>query len=202
MAEITFNYEENDTPIQCNIDDKIKDIIVKFEGEKNKNKTKLYYLYNGNEINDELTFNEQANELDKNRKKMKIIVDNIEDTKEKNELIFKDIICPDCKEGIFINFKDFRINLSGCKNNHSQKNLALNKFVENQKLDVSCDQCNKKNRDYPFYFCNTCNKNLCPSCNSAHDKNHRIIHYNDKFYICKKHNETFIKYCKSCKQDI
>ena len=30
MAEVIFNYEGIDTTIQCNIDDKMKDIIDKF----------------------------------------------------------------------------------------------------------------------------------------------------------------------------
>ena len=43
---------------------------------------------------------------------------------------------------------------------------------------------------------------MCPLCKSKHDKNHLIINYEDKNYICKKHNETFIKYCETCKEDI
>ena len=31
---------------------------------------------------------------------------------------------------------------------------------------------------------------------------HSIINYDNKNYICQKHNEPFTKYCKKCKQDI
>jgi len=53
-----------------------------------------------------------------------------------------------------------------------------------------------------IYICNKCNINLCPLCKYKHDKNHNIINYNDKNYICKKHNDRYIKYCKECKENI
>ena len=37
---------------------------------------------------------------------------------------------------------------------------------------------------------------------SMHDKRHNIIHYNDKNYICNKHNDSYIKYCKECKENM
>ena len=43
---------------------------------------------------------------------------------------------------------------------------------------------------------------LCPLCRSNHQNNHNIINYNDKNYLCKKHNDNFIKYCKDCKENI
>ena len=74
MAEVIFNYEGKPYSIQCNVNDKIKDIKSKFLLKIVKNDTNLYYLYNGSQLKDELTFNKQANDLDKNRKKMNIIV--------------------------------------------------------------------------------------------------------------------------------
>ena len=67
MAEVIFNYQGINTIIQCNQNEKMKEIIDKFL-LKIENKTQnLYYLYNGSSINNELTFIKQANELDKNR---------------------------------------------------------------------------------------------------------------------------------------
>ena len=43
---------------------------------------------------------------------------------------------------------------------------------------------------------------MCPLCKSNHDKNHLIINYEDKNYICKKHNDSFTKFCKTCNEDI
>ena len=74
MAEVIFNYEGINTIIQCDENEKIEEIIktflIKINDSQNNN---LVYLYNGQKINNELTFKEQANELDKNRKKTYIL---------------------------------------------------------------------------------------------------------------------------------
>ena len=74
MAEVIFNYEGINTIIQCDENEKIEEIIkkilIKINNSQNNN---LVYLYNGQKINNELTFKEKANELDKNRKKMYIL---------------------------------------------------------------------------------------------------------------------------------
>ena len=44
--------------------------------------------------------------------------------------------------------------------------------------------------------------NLCPLCKSIHDKNHSIINYDNKNYVCTKNNEIYIKYCEDCKIDL
>ena len=59
-----------------------------------------------------------------------IVYNNDEDMNKKKEIISKDIICPDCKENILINIKDFKINLSRCKNNHNINDIILNKYEE------------------------------------------------------------------------
>ena len=209
MAEVVFNYEGIDTTIQCNLDDKMKDIINKFLVKINGNENNLCFLYNGNRINKELTFNEQANDLDKNRKKMNIIITKIdEDINEKNEIISKDIICPECKENILMNIENFKLNFSGCNKNHT-KEVILYKYKETQKInlnDIICNICNNNNKgnthNNEFYYCNNCNKNICPLCKSIHDKNHIIINYDDKNYICNKHNDSFSAYCKDCKENL
>ena len=130
-----------------------------------------------------------------------------ENQKEKNEKkykMLKDIICPKCKQNILIDIKDFKINLHGCKNNHTINNILLDNFKETQKEDLTkilCNICNKNNcNNNEFYICNTCNKNICSFCYEKHDKNHIIINYIDKNFICKKHNESFTQYCKTCEE--
>ena len=115
MVEVIFNYKGINTIIQCNINDKMKDIINRFLNKigKNENNTNLLYIYGDNIINYELTFIQQANEIDRNRNKMNIVVKLNNDNKkdEIKEIISKDIICPECGENILINIKDFKINL-------------------------------------------------------------------------------------------
>ena len=210
MAEVIFNYEGINTAVQCEICSKMKDIIEKFLYKIEKKEDIYYYLYNGNSINKGLTFNEQANEFDKKRKKMNIIVYNIkEEDIKKNEIELKNIICPLCKEPTILDFKDFKINLFGCKNNHNKNDILINKFEDTQKVDLSqikCDICkiNTKSitHNNDFYICNTCSINICPLSKSIHDNTHKIINYNDKNYICKKHNDHFNKYCNISKVDL
>ena len=125
MAEINFNYEGNITSIQCDENEKLEEIIqrflIKIDNTKNTN---LIYLYNGNRINKELKFKEQANEIDKERMKMDILVTNIVDELDDiKEIISKDIICPICKENILIDIKDYKIKLKKCKNKHKKYNI-------------------------------------------------------------------------------
>ena len=211
MAEVILNYEGDIRTMMCKINDKMEDIISKYllsikENENNN----LYFLYNGTKINKELTFIEQANELDKNRKKMNIIVTKIiDDIKIKNEIISKDIICPKCKEISLIDINNFKFNFHGCKKNHNINDILLNNYEETQKIDLNqilCDICKKYNKgntpNNELYICYTCNKNICPLCRSTHDNSHIIINYDDRNYICKEHNDSFIKYCKTCQNNI
>ena len=111
MAEAIFNYGGIITIIQCNLNNKMKDIINMFLDKIKEKGDNFFYLYNGTEIKKELSFNEQANDLDKSRNKMNILVTkNDAEVNEKKEVISKDIICPECKENILIDIKNFNIN--------------------------------------------------------------------------------------------
>ena len=48
-----------------------------------------------------------------------------------------------------------------------------------------------------FYVCGICNIYLCPLCSSIHNKQHKLIEFDNKNYICNKHNEQFISYCET-----
>ena len=126
MAEVIFNLEGNITMIQCELNDKMKDIIDKFLIKINKKGDNLYYLYNSNRIKYDLSFIEQANELDKNRKKMNILViNNNENNNDIKPIISKEIICPECKENILIDINNFKINLKGCENGRMENDVLL-----------------------------------------------------------------------------
>ena len=211
MAEIKFTYEGNNTIIQCDINDKISEIINKFLTKINKEEnTSLYYLYNGGKIKEELTFYELANQLDKSRMQMNVIVyNNFEDHNVSNITTSKDIICPECKENCLMDIKNYKINFHNCKNNHINNNILLQKYEFTQKVDLSeiiCDICKNQNKgsthNNQFFICLNCNKNLCPLCRSIHDNNHSVINYDDKNYICKKHKDRYNKFCITCNENI
>ena len=92
-AMVIFNFEGINMPIQCIKEEKMKDICQRYEAKEQKKINSLIFLYGGNQLNFELSFEEQANSIDKSNKEMKILVYN----KENDELS-----CPKCGEKIKI----------------------------------------------------------------------------------------------------
>jgi len=130
MAEVLFIYEGKEIKIQYNnIEDKMEDIINKFEKIVKEENNNLCYMYNGDKINEELKLNQIIK--DKNEKNINILVYN--NKYEEKEIILKEIICPKCKKNILINIKDYKINLYGCKNGHKIENILLNEYENIQK---------------------------------------------------------------------
>ena len=210
---IEFSYEGVNTIIQCKVDEKLKDIFKNFKFKVNDENKILIYMYNGINIqNEELTFNEIANSEDKKRNKMNILVIESEGQAPiTQDCIIKsnNIICPECKEDIKFKIDDYVINLFECKNKHDIDNIFLNEFNSTQNVNISkiiCQNCGKYNKgnvhNNIFYKCNNCKKDLCPICYSSHDKNHNVINYDDKNYICEQHNKAYIAYCEDCKENI
>ena len=79
MAEIDFNFGGVKTIMECNLNDLLKDICKNYSMKINKDLSELAFLYNGTQLKQELTFIEHANGLDKERKKMSILVQEIID---------------------------------------------------------------------------------------------------------------------------
>ena len=219
QKRIEFNFNFTNTIIECKEDEKMKDIFKTFKLKVNAEDKILEYLYNDVIIQDEeLTFNEIANLEDKTRAQMNIFVMEKEDhpvpvpvPKPIQDCIIEsnNIICPECFEDIKFKFEGYVINLFECKNKHDIDNIFLNNFNSTQKINISkiiCQDCGKYNKgnvkNNIFYRCNNCKKNLCPTCSSNHDKNHKVINYDDKNYICEQHNEAYNAYCKDCKTNI
>jgi len=208
MAKVIFSYKGTETEIQCNINDKMRDIYKRNEIKIGKDISKLLFLYNGNNINDNLTLNEIINEDDKRRNIINILVNENDEAIIKERIVnSNEIICPKCYENILIKIDEYKINLYNCKNNHNTDNILLNEYENNIDLSkIVCDKCKIKNKSNTykneFYRCNTCKINLCPLCKSNHNNNHKIINYDNKNYICEIHNKEYIKYCKNCKSNI
>ena len=134
---------------------------------------------------------------------MKILVKDTNETNDENNLEeIKEIICPQCQENVIINLKDYKIGMK-CINDHN--NIILLKDFKN-KIDISkikCQKCNMSKNEIhnnALYICLNCIINLCPLCKLSHDKEHNIINYDNKNYICHKHNESYDKYC--CNKNI
>ena len=215
MAEVIFIYNGINTIIQCNLNEKIKDISKRFKDKANLNNKNINYTYNGKLVlNEELTFEELANTEDKIRKKMSFIVfDNLievkDEEKEKEKIKSKDIICPYCKENIRMNINKYKINLLKCSNGHNIENILLDEFEETQNInleEIICNICKNYNKSISFnnifYKCLTCNNNICPLCKPNHDKDHIIINYDEKYYVCNEHNDKYMLYCEDCNKNL
>ena len=213
--QIEFILNGIKTTIECKADEKMKDIFKTFKLKVNAQDKILIFLYNGIYIQneEEKTVNEISNKEDKKRSKMSILVNEEKDQpiQQVQDCIIKsnNIICPECYEDTNFTIEGYVINLSGCKNNHDIDNIFLDKFDSTQNINISkitCQDCKKYNKgnvdNNIFYKCITCKKNLCTTCKIKHDKNHNIINYDDKNYICEQHNEVFCAYCKKCQKNI
>ena len=213
--QIEFTLNGVKTTIECKADEKMKDIFKTFKLKVNAQDKLLLFLYNRIYIRneEEKTVNEISNKEDKTRSKINILVNETKDQPipQLQDCIIKpnNIICPECYEDTKFTIEDYVINLSGCKNNHDIDNIFLDKFDSTQNINISkiiCQDCKKFNKgnvfNNEFFRCNKCKKNLCLKCFIKHDKNHKIINYDDKNYICEQHNEIFNAYCKKCQVNI
>jgi len=216
MIEIEVTYDGRTIPLQCNLNENMKEIFIKFCSKAIVDINSIYFIYNGNVINDNSSLELIINQFDKERKKMTILSVSKDEQinkekKRENDSFVKaeQVICPKCGEISKINIKDYIINLYGCKNNHSTENILLENFEETQKIDESkiiCGDCNAKNKKNAyhklFYFCWHCKINLCPLCKETHKKDHYIEDYNMKNYICPDHGDNYYSYCQTCDKNL
>ena len=201
MAEVTFIFDQTPTKIQCLKDELFSSIIEKFCYKTKNNPKELYFLYNGQIINQNLKFDKISKEPC-----IKVLAYSIDNVDKKPDIkISEDIICQKCGETCFIKINDYNIKLSECINGHTM-NYKMADFKNTQIKDESKITCandkthNKADTsENKFYKCITCKKNLCPLCKIFHNKDHDTIDYDQINYICLNHNEKFSSYCKNCK---
>jgi hypothetical protein len=68
MAEIIFIFKDNQTSIECDINDKIDDICHKYAKNIERDLGEIYFTYNGEKINGDLTFIQHANTKDQKKR--------------------------------------------------------------------------------------------------------------------------------------
>jgi len=211
MISIEIIYKNSPFTIQTESSKTFNDVIQKFIQKSQVNPENIYYLANGFTINPENKIENLMSTENKNQNKMVILANTTDDGERTESSIIqsKCVICPECYEPCRIELNNYKIKLYDCINGHTSENMRLVNFKTSQMIDqkkILCDICKNQNifgtYQHQFFKCVTCNKNICPLCRSVHDKSHAIISYEQKNYICKKHNEYYIKYCKKCKMNI
>ena len=213
--EAIFNYNHQIIKIQMGLKGIWKDIIRKYTHKSGIDIKKVYFLYSGDKISEEKSIEQIIKSYDKQFKKMKILVMDIEKTtkvndinEERNQLTSKCIICPECGENVKIEIKNYKISLYDCKNGHKIKDILFNKYEHYHKeasSKIVCNICNNTNMsEGSIYKCLTCKEKniICDICISNHDHKHEIINYERKNYRCSKHNEKFTEFSNKCKKNI
>ena len=213
MVQIEFDNNQAITVIQAKLEDLFKDVLSKYLGKTLLSPDSVCFLANGSIINPNLSVEKQMNNLDKANKSMKVIVNVMkEDEDDKAIIKSKQIICPECKEPCRIKLENYKIKLYDCIKGHVKENINLIDFNNTQQIDLStikCDKCDEKNKsntfNNDFFVCLSCKQNLCPICKDKHEKKskeHNIINYEQKFFICQEHNDFYIDYCQKCKTNL
>lgn len=204
MNQITFSYNQIETKIQYNQNENMKDIISKYVQKSRLDRNKITFLYSGYNID---TNNEDI--AIKGENQIILVIDNL--SKEDDVIVnSNNIICPKCKTCARISIEDNKIRIYDCDNKHNIEGILIDKFNDTQKINISqikCDACsNDKNKGNSykneFYKCFTCNMNLCLLCKTNHNQSHMINNYDLKNFICRKHNDKYIKFCKKCNLNI
>ena len=125
MAKVIFSFNEIETIIQCLKKDKMKNICNKYASKINININSLIFIYGANKINYEISFQEQANSIDKERNEMNILV-----YKEENE---NEIKCPKCGEITKIDKFENIIKLNNNQNDMLNELKSLIETINNSK---------------------------------------------------------------------
>ena len=182
MVEIEFNFNQVIINIQAKLDDPFEDVINKFMQKSLLEPGSVNFLVNGKVINLNESVESYMNKLNKENKKMKIIVTMTEnDDKKKQQVIIKskDIICPQCKEPCRITTENYKLKLYECINGHNTENITFQDFDNTQNINESqiiCNICEYKNKGNcpsdEFYRCLDCKLNLCLLCKPNHDPKH------------------------------
>ena len=100
--------------------------------------TTIYFLSNGNIISPVQTIECQMGEIDKQNKKLNVLVYLIEQENITTKVFAqsKDIVCPVCKEPCKIKIKNFKIKLYSCINKHKTNDIEIKNFTNTQKINT------------------------------------------------------------------
>jgi len=183
--KVKIKYNNESIEFKRKPKDRIYNIFQKFASSKSKDISSFSFFHKGKIMYD---FMEVETYLEFDDKKN----DEIEISAiDKNYLVkSKHVICPMCGESTRLKFKNFKISLFQCKNNHNIGNLTTKEFVDSQLInhsEITCYTCkNNISNTYKnqFYYCLNCKLNFCPLCYCLHDRTHLIEFYDSKPYIC------------------
>ena len=182
-ARIIFTFNGIKTTIQCNKNEKMRNILKRYATKIQIDINKVYLLYNGNKLDEELNFEELANKEDKLMNMMNIILYEINKSTIIEEKIkkSKEIICPKCKENILIEIKDYKKNKKDIYKNRKSHSNKSNNLLRANHTDKSPSKKERKNnlnffspkykKDLFDIFCEFLDKNKFKLSNNFDERN-------------------------------
>ena len=190
-------------------DELFQNVVDKYAGKVGLSPGSFYILVNG-KINPEKTVGSLMTESNKLSNSLSVVVNTLDEPNKEIKLIkSKNIICPKCYEPCKIKLEDDKFTLYDCPRNHKEEKVKIVDFPGTQMINmcnIKCinPECNNWGNSYKnqFFKCLTCKTNLCLLCKQKHDESHTLTKYEQKDYICPKHNSMFIKYCRQCKLNL
>ena len=200
MTKIIFIYLNNKyTKTIKNSNVLIANELKSYSSIFSKNIKKLYFLYNGKQ----LSINTKKKIIDFNKKHLVINVFNLDIKNLKKKEKIECVLCPECEEIATITFNKDKISIDNCPNNHKLSNLSIDEFMHfqnNNQSHIKCFQCKNNKSYYNHFFICTCGQYICPLCEKKHriNKDHKLIDYKIKNFICNKHIYEFVSYCNTC----
>ena len=209
MSEVIFVYKGNSISIPAQSNEILYLVIDRFCLKANVNRNKIYFLNNGEILNE----NKKVDEIKLNNENKKIIIvynnNEINDNNNNNNIKkSSEIICPECYKNAFIEVDNYKIRLKNCINKHN-KVILINEFEDSQLIDLSkiiCNICKNNNMGNAykntFYKCLNCKIDICPLCYSNHNREHKIINYDERNNVCKIHFYNYDNYCIDCNKNI
>lgn len=130
-AKAAFTFEGHNVTIQCSQNERMRIICQRYATKIGINLNSLLFLYGGNQLNLDLSFNEHANSIDKKNNVMNILV-------YKNES--NDFACPKCGEKIKLNVEKFNnIILTNDKIKEAIKGIIfqIDNLINNRTISIS-----------------------------------------------------------------
>lgn len=138
MAKIIFILNGIQTVIQCDIQDKMNNLFKKFASKLNIDINDYIFIYGGNRIDKDLTFEQLANSIDIKANQMNILVYELNNLQESNEKIEK------------IDINDLKEKIKNILSIYLEDRIYLNNKVENwgDAILKECESIFKKFTDY------------------------------------------------------
>ena len=162
---VTFNLEQTEITVQCLKTETMRTIIQRFETKIQQSADSYMYLYSGGQVKLDLTFEQQANHLDRENNQMKILVYKTESNGFKCPYCAKKIKLGEDLNDIIRAYNNLKETINGIKS--MLENIiktSVNNPINNQLkvINISLDKINediKKNNEKLAKILNNNNTN-------------------------------------------